>query len=337
MLADRIMVMRPRPGRIYDEIECDLPRPRDRQSAAFDFVKRRVLAALDRSLDRAVTRRRPRDQGRRRRGDVVVTAAPLSMLRRSSLPSRRAWLAYAMPRCPLGSLTTCPRKCDAKLPGLPLRRSRCSCNEQPTPKPAGTEVLLKVLAAGVCHSDLHLSDGYFDLGGGKRLSLPDRGMKLPVTLGHENVGEVVAVGPAGARASRSATGGWRIPGSAAAPARSASAARSISAAPCRASACSRNGGYSRLSDGAASALSVRHRRSAAGARRAARLLGRHHLRRAEEGRPDAEDRADGDHRRRRARPDVPCAAQGDGRPQRHRGRHRSGQARGGEEGRRATR
>ncbi len=54
VLADRIMVMRPRPGRVYDEIACQLPRPRDRQSAAFDFVKRRVLAALDRSLDRAV-------------------------------------------------------------------------------------------------------------------------------------------------------------------------------------------------------------------------------------------------------------------------------------------
>ncbi len=51
-LADRIVVMRPRPGRISDEIEIDLPRPRDRQSAAFDFAKRRVLAALDRSLNR---------------------------------------------------------------------------------------------------------------------------------------------------------------------------------------------------------------------------------------------------------------------------------------------
>ena len=77
----------------------------------------------------------------------------------------------------------------------------CTCGapleliEQPTPRPAGTEVLLKVLAAGVCHSDLHLSEGFFDLGGGKRLSLADRGMKLPITLGHENVGEVVAVGP----------------------------------------------------------------------------------------------------------------------------------------------
>jgi sulfonate transport system ATP-binding protein len=54
VMSDRIMVMRPRPGRVYEQIHCELPRPRDRQSAAFDFVKRRVLAALDRSLDRAV-------------------------------------------------------------------------------------------------------------------------------------------------------------------------------------------------------------------------------------------------------------------------------------------
>jgi len=69
------------------------------------------------------------------------------------------------------------------------------CREGPTPEPKGTEVLLKVLAAGVCHSDLHIADGYFDLGGGKKLKLEDRGMNLPLTLGHENVGEVVAVGP----------------------------------------------------------------------------------------------------------------------------------------------
>ena len=53
VLADRVMVMCQRPGRIFDEIAVELPRPRDRQSAAFDFVKRRVLAALDRSLNRA--------------------------------------------------------------------------------------------------------------------------------------------------------------------------------------------------------------------------------------------------------------------------------------------
>jgi sulfonate transport system ATP-binding protein len=55
VLADRVVVLRPRPGRIQDEIITDLPRPRDRQSAAFDFAKRRVLAALDRSLERQVT------------------------------------------------------------------------------------------------------------------------------------------------------------------------------------------------------------------------------------------------------------------------------------------
>jgi sulfonate transport system ATP-binding protein len=52
VLADRIVVMRPQPGRLSDEIAIELPRPRDRQSAAFDAAKRRVLAALDRSLGR---------------------------------------------------------------------------------------------------------------------------------------------------------------------------------------------------------------------------------------------------------------------------------------------
>jgi sulfonate transport system ATP-binding protein len=55
VLADRIMVMRPHPGRIFAEIDAGLRRPRDRHSAAFDVAKRRVLAALDRSLDRVVT------------------------------------------------------------------------------------------------------------------------------------------------------------------------------------------------------------------------------------------------------------------------------------------
>ncbi len=74
--------------------------------------------------------------------------------------------------------------------GAPLRLM-----ERPTPKPTGTEVLLKVVAAGVCHSDLHIWEGFYDLGGGKRLKLADRGVKLPLTMGHENVGDVVAVGP----------------------------------------------------------------------------------------------------------------------------------------------
>lgn len=65
--------------------------------------------------------------------------------------------------------------------------------EEPVPVPKATEVLLRVIACGVCHSDLHLWDGHFDLGGGKRMDL-SRGVLLPRTLGHEIVGEVVAVG-----------------------------------------------------------------------------------------------------------------------------------------------
>ena len=54
VLADRIMVMRPRPGRLFAEIAVNLARPRDRNSEMFDNVRRRVLTALDRSLDARV-------------------------------------------------------------------------------------------------------------------------------------------------------------------------------------------------------------------------------------------------------------------------------------------
>jgi sulfonate transport system ATP-binding protein len=51
VLADRVLVMRPRPGRLFEEITINLARPRDRNSPLFDNFKRRVLTALDRSLD----------------------------------------------------------------------------------------------------------------------------------------------------------------------------------------------------------------------------------------------------------------------------------------------
>ncbi|MBL8362789.1 MAG: alcohol dehydrogenase catalytic domain-containing protein [Rubrivivax sp.] len=63
-----------------------------------------------------------------------------------------------------------------------------------TPAPQGTEVLLRVHCCGVCHSDVHLQDGWFDLGGGQRIDMT-RAMQLPRTLGHEIAGTVVAVGP----------------------------------------------------------------------------------------------------------------------------------------------
>lgn len=74
--------------------------------------------------------------------------------------------------------------------GAPLEE-----REVPVPEPQGTEVLIKITACGICHSDIHIWDGYFDLGGGNRITLKDRGLELPFTMGHEPVGEVAAVGP----------------------------------------------------------------------------------------------------------------------------------------------
>ena len=67
--------------------------------------------------------------------------------------------------------------------------------DYPDPEPQGEEVLLRVEAAGVCHSDVHIWDGHFDLGDGKQISLASRGVALPFTMGHEIAGEVLALGP----------------------------------------------------------------------------------------------------------------------------------------------
>src|SRR3954464_15788633 len=64
-----------------------------------------------------------------------------------------------------------------------------------TPKPQGAEVLMRITRSGVCHSDLHIWDGYFDLGGGKRFYVKVRGCVPPFTPGHEPFGVVEALGP----------------------------------------------------------------------------------------------------------------------------------------------
>lgn len=71
-------------------------------------------------------------------------------------------------------------------PGAPLVKV-----EENTPAPTGTEILLKTIACGVCHSDIHLHEGVFELGGGKQLDVGQEGL----TLGHEIFGEVLAMGP----------------------------------------------------------------------------------------------------------------------------------------------
>ncbi len=73
--------------------------------------------------------------------------------------------------------------------GKPLQKV-----EESTPTPQGGEVLVRVTAAGVCHSDVHLWEGFFDMGGGNKVST-EKTMNPPRTMGHEIVGEVVALGP----------------------------------------------------------------------------------------------------------------------------------------------
>ena len=64
--------------------------------------------------------------------------------------------------------------------GKPLERI-----ERKTPTPTGAEVLLKLKYCGVCHSDAHIRDGYFELGAGKRLLMSERGMIKRTRAGQE--------------------------------------------------------------------------------------------------------------------------------------------------------
>ena len=60
---------------------------------------------------------------------------------------------------------------------------------------SGHEVTVRITHCGICHSDLHIQAGGFDMGGGRLSSLEAAGNKLPLTMGHEIVGEVVDIGP----------------------------------------------------------------------------------------------------------------------------------------------
>lgn len=61
--------------------------------------------------------------------------------------------------------------------------------EVPVPEPSGEEVLVKVTAAGACHSDELIMSFPAN-------QLAALGVRLPLTLGHEGAGVVEAVGPA---------------------------------------------------------------------------------------------------------------------------------------------
>ena len=72
--------------------------------------------------------------------------------------------------------------------GQPLERV-----DKDMPTPQGDEVLVKVKAAGLCHTDLHLWEGHYDLGGGKKLMLADRGVFIVADgMGGHAAGEVAS-------------------------------------------------------------------------------------------------------------------------------------------------
>lgn len=75
-------------------------------------------------------------------------------------------------------------------PSAPLK-----INDLPIPVASGPQTVIQVKATGVCHSDLHLWEGGYDLGAGEQMKVTDRGVKYPVTPGHEIAGTVYQVGP----------------------------------------------------------------------------------------------------------------------------------------------
>jgi alcohol dehydrogenase, propanol-preferring len=99
--------------------------------------------------------------------DANETGVPMTKMRRESL------IAYGQPLCE--TVVDCPI-------------------------PRGSEVLVRIERCGVCHSDLHLQDGYFSLGGDKKLDV-SAGRTLPFTLGHEIAGVIESVGEAAGGAS----------------------------------------------------------------------------------------------------------------------------------------
>jgi propanol-preferring alcohol dehydrogenase len=66
--------------------------------------------------------------------------------------------------------------------------------ELETPKPRGSQVLIKVESSGVCHSDIHLWEGGYEGLEGQFLKPTDRGVNYPLTPGHEIAGIVDSLG-----------------------------------------------------------------------------------------------------------------------------------------------
>jgi alcohol dehydrogenase, propanol-preferring len=69
----------------------------------------------------------------------------------------------------------------------PVEQEPLRCADIPVPEPGSGEILIKVSACGVCHTDLHTVEG--------DLPLP----RLPIVPGHQVVGRVEKLGPGAGR------------------------------------------------------------------------------------------------------------------------------------------
>lgn len=75
-------------------------------------------------------------------------------------------------------------------------KEKLSIVDLPDPKPRDSQVLVRIEASGVCHSDIHLWEGGYEGAAGTFLKVEDRGVKFPITPGHEISGKIQAIGDA---------------------------------------------------------------------------------------------------------------------------------------------
>src|SRR5262245_65661521 len=100
------------------------------------------------------------------------------MLRRICCAPGRAWSSWKCRELVFSSEICCPRK------GAPMKAAVFHGPQKPltienveVAQPIEREVLVRTVASGVCHSDLHFVDGYYQF-------------PTPAILGHEDAGIV---------------------------------------------------------------------------------------------------------------------------------------------------
>jgi alcohol dehydrogenase, propanol-preferring len=88
-----------------------------------------------------------------------------------------------------------------RVKGSPMRAMRLIAEGKPLkdesldiPSVGPRSAVVRVSAAGVCHTDIHLISGAYDLGEGRKLSATGGGSLLPLTPGHEIAGSIEELG-----------------------------------------------------------------------------------------------------------------------------------------------